>query len=112
MVVNPNALLHCPYHLVSAMAVRKYCRALNTYKMSVFKLAICGVRAMAQYRCFSMLEKITLIGWFSCVALSPRSAALWLIGLRYVPSARPRWATLLISRFRVKSQIAAARLSD
>jgi glycosyltransferase involved in cell wall biosynthesis len=111
-VVDPNALLRCPYHLVSAIAIRKHSPALCPYVMPMWKLAISGIRATAQYRCFGALEKMVLIGWLSCVALAPRSAALWLIGLRYVPSIRPRWVTHLISAFRIKRKISTAGASD
>jgi glycosyltransferase involved in cell wall biosynthesis len=109
-VVAVDALFNCPYHIIECTVLRKYSAALSPYGFTLIKLTVLGICAIARYRCISALEKFTLIGWFFCVCLAPRSIALRFIALRYVPSTRPRWAAALLSKFRVKSKAASGRM--
>ncbi len=104
VVVAPDALLRCPYHMVSSIVIRKHSPALCPYNFTLLRLTVLGIWATAGYRCIGVLEKLTLIVWLLCISLAPRSIALWLITLRYVPSSRPRWAAVLLSWFRVRDE--------
>jgi glycosyltransferase involved in cell wall biosynthesis len=102
--VAPDALLSCPYHMITCTVIRKHSPALCPYSLSLGRLTVLGIYATAGYRCIGLSQKLALIVWLLCVSLAPRSIALWFIALRYVPSSRPRWAAVLLSRFRMKGE--------
>jgi glycosyltransferase involved in cell wall biosynthesis len=100
--IKPDALLRFPYHLTACIAIRKHSPPLCPYCFSLSKLTILGVFAAARYRCMGILEKLVMIIWVVSVSFAPRCIAFPLIALRYVPSSRPRWATALLAKIRVK----------
>jgi glycosyltransferase involved in cell wall biosynthesis len=100
--VAPNALLRSHYHLMTCIAILRHSPGLCPYSLNRGRITALGIWATAQCKCIGVMEKFALIVWFLCVALAPRSMALWFIACRYVPSSRPRWAAALLSRFRVK----------
>jgi glycosyltransferase involved in cell wall biosynthesis len=102
VVITPDALLHLPYHLITCTVIRKLSPNLCPYRFPLTKLTILGILATARYRSIGLLEKLVTIAWLLSVSLAPRSIAAGLITLRYAPNRRPRWAAMLLSRFRVK----------
>jgi glycosyltransferase involved in cell wall biosynthesis len=102
--VANDALLQCPYHVTSCVVIRKHSPALCIYNFTLWQLTVLGICATARYPCIGVLEKLALMAWLLCVSLAPRPIALWVIALRYVPSSRPRWAVVLLSKLRVKGE--------
>lgn len=98
--VTSDALLNCPYHVMMSVVLRKHSPALCPYDFAIGRLTVLGIGATARYRSLGVVAKLALIAWLLCVSLSPRAIALQFIALRYVPSSRPRWTAMLISRFR------------
>jgi glycosyltransferase involved in cell wall biosynthesis len=110
ILIAPNALFSCPYHMITCAAIRKYSPVQCPYELSLGRITTLGISATAGYRCIGTRQKLALIAWLLCVSLAPRGIALRLIALRYVPSVRPRWATTLLSWLRIRGEGTTRRI--
>lgn len=100
--IAADAIFNSPYHVVACLAIRKHTPRLLPYDFSVGRLAALGLSAIVRYRSIGMREKLVLSLWMLSVALTPRAIAVKLIAFRYVPKSRPKWASAILTRLRVR----------
>lgn len=100
--VMPNALNRNVLFLCLRTASFKLRPDLHPIaKDSSLRLAVDALRAVASRQGFSISQRLSLLGWISCVLICPRYLRRTLVSLRYVPAQRPKWLRALLGLFRV-----------
>jgi len=102
--ISSDALLNCPYHMMTCVVIKKYLPESCPYDLTIIKITLYAVLATVRYRCMGVSQKLVTIAWLLCLSLAPRRIVQRLIAFRYVPSSRPKWAARLISLLRVKGE--------
>ena len=102
--ISSDALLNCPYHMMTCVVIKKYLPESCPYDLTILKITLYAVLATVRYRCIGVSQKLVTIAWVLCLALAPERIVQRLIAIRYVPSSRPKWAARLISLLRIKGE--------